>query len=133
MNTQSYASYVEDQLTCASPTDLIHLLYEGALEKVRSARLHLSAGDVMARGRALTKAFEFVSELIVSLDHEKGGQMSANLLRIYGYVQTRLLDAHRQQSDSVLAEVEAILTSLRDNWRGVEQLLWKSDPVGENR
>ena len=120
-----------DKLTFAGPMDLIDLLYEGALEQVRSARSYLSSGDVMARGTALSKAFEFISELILSLNHERGGQMSADLLRVYGYLQTQLLDAHRQQSDPLLAEAETILTSLRDNWREVDRLLWKSDAVPE--
>ena len=123
MILQPYGNYVEDRLACAGPMDLIHLLYEGALEQVRAARSYLSAGDVMARGTALSKAFDFIAELILSLNHEQGGQMSARLLRIYGYLQTRLLDAHRQQSDSLLAEVESILTTLRDNWREIDRLL----------
>lgn len=103
------------------------MLYDGALEQVRAARSHLAAGDAIARGAAISKAFEFLSELILSLNHEAGGQMSADLQRVYGYVQSRLLEAHVQQSDSILAEAERILTGLQENWREIDRLLWGSD------
>jgi flagellar biosynthetic protein FliS len=58
-------------------------------------------------------------ELIRSLDHSQGGDLSRNLASLYTYMQKRLMEANSQQSDQQLQEVETLLNTLLDGWQQV--------------
>jgi flagellar protein FliS len=121
--TMQQTEYLESRIEAATPMELVCLLYEGALGSVREARRHLAADDAMARSRSITKAYNFIAELIASLDHENGEPISGNLRDLYAYVQTRLLRAHQERSDKLLAEVESLMQTLADGWSGAKAKL----------
>jgi flagellar protein FliS len=111
-----YETYRESEVDTADPIRLIELLYRGALEAVREARGRLRAGDIEARGRAVSKASAILLELAASLDRERGGDFSRTLSELYVYMQGRLSTAHLEQSDGPLAEVERLLGTLLEAW-----------------
>lgn len=111
-----YETYQESEIHLADPVRLIELLYRGALESVRHARVLLSCGDIEGRGRAVSKASAILIELASCLDHERGGEISRNLAEIYGYLQWRLTEGHSNQQDEPLAEVERIMDQLTSAW-----------------
>ena len=119
MRANPYQTYVEDEILTADPVKLVHLLYRGASEAVRSARAKLAIRDVKARSAAVTKAIEILAELSSALAHERGGELSARLAALYDYMQRRLIDANREQADPPLAEVEKILKTLEEAWSQV--------------
>jgi flagellar protein FliS len=101
---------------------LICLLYEHALKSVRTAREMLQARDIAARSNAISKASDCLGMLIDSLDLEAGGEISRNLLALYGYMQNRLLEANLHQSDEPLAEVQDLLSELHGAWAQLSDL-----------
>jgi flagellar protein FliS len=60
-----------------------------------------------------------IGELQCSLDHGAGGEIAANLARLYHYMRERLTNANSEQSDAPLAEVSRLLESLGDAWRTI--------------
>ena len=66
----------------------------------------------MGRGRAINKANAIITELLISLDDERGGEISKNLKRLYCYMQTQLSKAHVKQLAEPIVEVAALLTTL---------------------
>ncbi|MGD0870549.1 MAG: flagellar export chaperone FliS [Bryobacteraceae bacterium] len=114
-------AYLESRVLSADPLELVHLLYEAAIEAVREARRHLAAGEIAARSRSITKAFGILQELVAALDHDRGGEISARLAQLYDYMQRRLLEANFQQADGPLAEVLGLLATLAEAWQGVER------------
>jgi flagellar secretion chaperone FliS len=113
-----YQAYEEGSVASEQPMRLVVALYEGALEAAQSAGRCLENGDILGRSKAVNKALRILTELLVSLDYEKGGEISLSLKRLYGYMQTRLLEAHARQSAAPLREVEKLLTTLIEGWRG---------------
>jgi flagellar protein FliS len=101
---------------------LICLLYEHAAKSVRSARERLQAKDIAGRSSAISKTSDCVGLLIESLDLEGGGEISRNLLGLYGYMQNRLLEANLNQTDAPLAEVQALLSELHGAWAQLADL-----------
>jgi flagellar secretion chaperone FliS len=97
---------------------LVVALYEGALEAARAAARCVESGDILGRSKAVNKALRILTELLVSLDYEKGGEISLSLKRLYGYMQTRLIEAHARQAAGPLREVETLLGTLMVGWRG---------------
>ena len=117
MRHQKYQNYFEDEVLAADPFRLIQLLYEGALDSIRSARRYLRAGDIRARSRAISKAMAIVSELSLSVDVAKGGEMSRNLVDLYTYVEKLLIQANVEQSKAPLEEAERLLVTLLEAWK----------------
>ena len=112
-----YQAYEEGGVASEHPMRLVVALYEGALGAVRDAERCLESGDILGRSGAVNKALRILTELLVSLDHEKGGEISLSLKRLYGYMQTQLLNAHARQSAAPLREVEKLLATLMEGWR----------------
>jgi flagellar protein FliS len=48
---------------------------------------------------------------------EKGGDISANLRRLYDYVQQRLLYANMHNDIKSLEEAEEVLNTIRSGWK----------------
>ena len=111
--------YLENRVLSAQPVELIGMLYEGALGSVRDARRHLAAGDIRARAKAISRACEILLELANSLEHQRGGTISARLARLYEYMYSRLIEANMRQVDEPLAEVLGLLLTLSEGWSGV--------------
>jgi flagellar protein FliS len=101
---------------------LICLLYEQAGKSVRSARERLQAEDIAGRSSAISKASDCIGLLIESLDLDGGGEISRNLLGLYGYMQNRLLEANLSQTDAPLAEVQGLLSELHGAWAQLADL-----------
>ncbi len=114
-----YSAYLESKVLSASPLQLVVLAYEGAIEAVRSARVHLANKQVFDRSRAITKAQCLISELQSSLDPARGGDLALELARLYRYMQSRLQEANFKQIEAPLAEVEHLLETLASSWREI--------------
>jgi len=112
-------AYLESRVLSADPLELIHILYEHTLRMVRDARWHLAEGDITGRGKATSRAIAALTELDLSLDRKAGGSISRNLAELYHYMRCRLLEANIQQTDAPLAEVETLVQTLTEAWRGI--------------
>ena len=64
----------------------------------------------------IIKAQDIVTELMVSLDFDKGGQIAKNLFGLYLYMNRRLIEANIQKDTGILDEVKKLLTELRAAW-----------------
>ena len=120
MRQNGYQNYLEAQVMSADPIQLVQILYRAALDSVRTARECLRRGEIAGRSRSITKALGILSELITSLDHERGGEISANLIRLYDYIQRLLMDANFRQIDEPMAEAESLLSTLLEAWCACE-------------
>jgi len=116
MRQNFFQSYRETEILQADPIRLVCLLYRGAIERVEQARACLQCGDIAGRSAAITKATGIINELVLSLDHEQGGELSANLLRLYDYILRRLNEGNFRQTDPPLAEAEQLLRTLVEGW-----------------
>lgn len=119
MLSQPQKTYLEAEVLTASPVRLVEILFELGVSTIESARACCRKGDILGRGRFVTKAVEILTELGNGLDFEAGGELARNYARLYDYCQRRLLEAHVQQSEPMLAEVQSLLLELREAWQGV--------------
>jgi flagellar protein FliS len=119
MRTNPYEAYINDEILNADPLKLVQLMYQGTIDAVTSARASLARRDVKARSGSITKAILILTELSSSLNHEKGGELSARLAALYDYMQRRLLEANQKQEDAPLAEVAQLLQTLFEAWESI--------------
>jgi len=116
----AHDAYLESRIYAADPVELVRLLYQGCLETVREARRQLAAGEIAARARSISKACAILTELIVSLDRERGGEVARRLTALYDYMQRKLIEANFRQADEPLSEVLALLATLAEGWEGIQ-------------
>ena len=120
MSYRAQDAYLEGRILSADPIELVRLLYQGCSDAVREARRCLAEGEVAPRSRWVSKASDILTELIGSLDRQRGGEIAERLAQLYDYMQRRLLDAHLQQADEPLVEVLGLLMTLGEAWAGVQ-------------
>ena len=129
MWNDAHDAYLENRVLSAGPVELVALLYQACTARVREARIHLEAGRIAERSRAINRAHEILNELATSLDFDRGGEISTRLAHLYDYMQRRLLDANLEQADAPLAEVLGLLATLSEAWDGVGRQLAPAPPV----
>ena len=100
----------------ASPHQLITMLLDGAIERVTAAVGAMERGEIGATGESIGKAISIVDNLRVSLDQQKGGQISENLASLYEYMTRRLLEANATKDTAMLTEVGSLLKEIKVAW-----------------
>jgi flagellar secretion chaperone FliS len=111
------SAYQAQATTTASPAQLVLMLYDGALTQIARADEALGEdGDAEAAHQALSKAQTIVTELAVTLDHERGGEVAANLASLYEYCTHLLVEANISKSPAGLGDAANVLRGLRDAW-----------------
>ena len=74
-----YEQYLEGNVLTASPLELVRMLYRFVIDNVREASRCTQTGDIEGRGRAVNRATGGILELMTSLNHQQGGELSARL------------------------------------------------------
>ena len=118
--TNPYNAYTEDAILNSGGVGLVVALYEGAIESCIVARNCLASRDIPGRTKAINRIINILTELLRTLNDEKGGEISHNLRRLYVYIQGRVTEAHMHQQASPLEEVERLLSTLLEGWRGAK-------------
>jgi flagellar protein FliS len=119
--------YIATRVAGATPVELTRMLYEGAVQAALEAVTAHRAGDILARGNAVTRAVEILGELRFSLRRDVAPQYCDTLNGLYGYLQQRLIQAHAEKSESMLQEVAGLIQTLLDGWIGAMQNLGALD------
>lgn len=108
---------LETGIASASPHKLIVMLYDGALAALLGAKANIAAGNIAAKGSAISKAISIIDNgLRASLDKDAGGEIAANLDALYDYMSRRLLHANLKNDVGVIEEVHGLLADLRGAW-----------------
>ncbi len=114
----AHAAYRHGQVASAGPVRIIILLYEGALQSCRQAAERFE--DPRQRGESLGRAHRIVTELMASLDYDKGGEIATNLDGLYGFVLDAITHANVDEEERVLGPAIQVLETLVSGWREIE-------------
>lgn len=117
---QSAGTYQEDQVKFASPVTLVVMLYDKAIQCLKSSSSSIKSGetDMKSKGLALCRAVDIISELRAVLDHQRGGEIAQRLDKLYAYMLERLTVANYENNSTAIDEVTRLLEELREGWRG---------------
>ncbi len=111
---------LESGVTAASPHQLILMLYQGALLAIASAKKHMVAENIAAKGASITKAIQIIDEgLKACLDLKQSGEIGRNLYDLYDYMNQRLLIANLKNDIAMLDEVSGLLNELKGAWESI--------------
>lgn len=108
-----------DAYGAASAGDRLQLvarMMQGALDRIATARGHMQRGEQAPKGEALGRAVRMIDGLRSCLDHERGGEVAANLAALYEYMTRRLTEANLRNDQRPLDEVADLLDEIRSGW-----------------
>lgn len=120
---QAYSAYQKTNVTTASQGKLVVLLYEAAVKKLNSALALMDSegiikpGDIENFTKLVQKAQAIITELQVSLDMEKGGEISKNLMSLYIYFNNELTDSIFNHKKEKIEFVVNMMNELLGAWR----------------
>ncbi|NLJ13418.1 flagellar export chaperone FliS [Denitrificimonas caeni] len=103
----------------ADPHRLIQMLFEGGLTRLAQARGAMEREQTALKGELLSKAIGIVGGLRQALDLEKGGEIAANLDRLYEYMTTRLMEANLKNDLAIVEEVSDLLREVKTGWDAI--------------
>ena len=111
-------SYVATRVLTAPPQVLVLMLLDGVLREVaRALQVDVKAPGGRERlHRALTRAQDFLRELMLALDHERGGELAARLSALYLFCQERLIEANVKGDARLAADAVRVLVPIREAW-----------------
>lgn len=106
-------------VAAADPHGLILLLMNGALERIAKARGCILNKAFAEKAQLIHRAVSIIDELRNSLNLQAGGEIAANLDRLYDYMCRQLLKATLENNVTVLDEVMKLLQGIRDTWEQI--------------
>ncbi len=122
MTPHPYArAYQTQSILTASPGQLVLMMYDGALRFMAQARAGFALPEdnysrIEKINVALLRAQAILVELRANLDMNAGGEIAANLDRLYDYYVRRLQEANLRKDEKPVIEIEGLVRTLRDGW-----------------
>ncbi len=112
-----YANYQQKNVQTKTPGELTLMLYEGCIKFIKRGEKAIDEGNVEAKNENLIKAQNIIRELMVTLKVET--DVARNMLQMYDFILSRLLDANTKNDVKALKEAERFVVEFRDTWKEV--------------
>jgi len=124
MPNNALSAYKETRIRTASQGQLIVMLYDEAVKQLDRAVELLSLNKSGKRdpsrieviGKAIIKARDIITELMVSLDFDQGGEIAQNLFALYTWFNKELMEAHMSIDIVRITDVRNMVNDLRGAW-----------------
>ncbi len=112
--TSQAAAYREMEVLSATPGQLAVIVYDHLLVSLRRARIALDGGSFELRSATLEKCRAIITELLVTLDHERGGTLAQELSSLYTFFLSELVDVGMNPDAGRLDRITGMVSELRD-------------------
>lgn len=100
---------------------LIELLYDGALDRINTAKARIQAKDFEGKNKLINKAIDILAGLRSFIDDSQAKELSDNLMQLYSYCEERLLEANLKNDVDILDEVASHIRTVREGWAGIRE------------
>mgnify|MGYP001164041573 FL=1 len=114
---------VESNAAYADGVQLVQMLFDGLMESIDKAHGHIERGEITEKNETISRAQKIIFGLQMSLDMERGGDLSRNLNDLYEYSVRRLLHAHSRNDVEALEEIKSLITEVSSAWSMLPGLL----------
>jgi flagellar protein FliS len=92
------------------------MIYDHCIKWTKKADEELASNRMEPMVRAVQRVQNGLTELMCSLDMEKGGEIAKNLFRLYEFYSRHLTMAIRNRSVQCLRDVSGMMSVLREAW-----------------
>ncbi|MEP6764142.1 MAG: flagellar export chaperone FliS [Gemmatimonadaceae bacterium] len=116
------ASYREMEILSASPERLVVLLFDHLVVSLHRVRIAIDNNDITLRTVSLGKARGIVSELLATLDFDKGGRIASDLSSLYSWLLGEMADIGTQRNARNVERLVQVAETLRAGFTGAATL-----------
>ena len=121
------STYKETRIKTAGQGQLIVMLYDEAIKQLSFAANFLEKnqnekkdpGKIEQISKAIMKTEEIITELMISLDFEQGGEIAKHLFSLYTWFNRELMEANITQDIERIVVVKNMLIELRETWSAI--------------
>jgi flagellar secretion chaperone FliS len=118
-----YDTYLESQLTTATPGKLVVMTFDAAIKFARTAVEAMKVHDLYQQSANIGKTQKLLSELTSVLDMKTDAELAGSLFKLYSFMFDRLTRANIDDDQAVLQEVIGMLCELRQTWAEAEMMV----------
>lgn len=115
-----HGSYSENIASVTSQKKLVEMLFEGAMRFASVARKYIEEGDIEKKVLYINKTCAIFTELLNSLDYERGGDVAHYLSGLYAHQLKLLAKANIENDVEHIDVVIKVLRGLIEAWRETE-------------
>jgi flagellar protein FliS len=115
----SASRYREMEATSASPGQLVVMLFDHLVLHLAKAKLAAAPEHLAARSDALEVCRAVLTELLVTLDQERGGDIARHLASLYAFMLGELVTLGLRPDPARLRRLSAICEELRDAFAAI--------------
>jgi flagellar secretion chaperone FliS len=108
--------YLETKVLTATPHQLHLMVIDGAIRHATNAAGALESDDFAQADAQLSRANQFVAELIAGLDASRQPEVVDRLRSVFVFVQQTLAAAERRHEKQKVADALRILRIHRETW-----------------
>ena len=118
----AYGAYRDTGVKTTSQGKLVVMLYDEAIRQLSYAVSYLMGGNKIEAqhieqfSKHIMKVQEIITELMISLDMDAGGDISKNLMSLYIYFNQELLNISISHDRTKITFIQDMLMQLRDAW-----------------
>jgi len=132
MYNNPYETYKQTEIQTANQGKLIVMLYEGALKFANAAIVAINEKKYDIANNNITRAEDIVTELLVSLDYDRGGEIAKKLASIYIYINQQLLEANITKTVDPIKVVIGLMSDLKQSWEQIANQVTETDQADMN-
>ena len=114
-----YQAYQTTGIKTSGQKQLIVMLYEGMHRFMNRAVKAIEAEDYETAHNYLNRTGKILLELLSTLREDKGGEIAANLKRLYVYCYEKIVIANLKKDIELICEVQKITSNLGSAWKQI--------------
>lgn len=116
---QPYKAYQTTGVKTSSQKQLIVMLYEGMNKFMNRAIKAIQEEEIEVAHHNLNKTGKILLELLGTLREDKGGEIAANLKKIYVHCYEQIVIANLKKDITLIKEIQKILSNLGEGWKQI--------------
>ena len=121
MQNKALDAYRKTNVETADTATLVLMCYEATIRDLQTAKDYHSQRQMDPAYEKIRHAQDVITELLVGLDFERGGEIAHNLSRIYNYVLRELIGINSGKDVSVNDPLIRIFSELKEAWEEVKR------------
>jgi flagellar protein FliS len=114
-------AYQRTKVETVDPVRLVVMCYDAIVKDLQDAKKYHQERNIEAFYDKIRHAQDVITELLVGLDYEKGGDIAVNLGRIYNFVLRQLITVNTRTKPEYYDPLIRIMESLKEAWEQVAQ------------
>lgn len=118
-NKLAHKQYNNVHVSTVDKGRLLLMLFDGCLKFLKHAKVGLETKDISKFAKYLSKSQAIISELMLTLDFEKGGDIAKELDSLYDFMLFYLTEANIEKNPTKIQKVIDLLGTITSAYREV--------------